>query len=320
MAAVEPVSLTIGAVALASLFSTCIECFEYFKAGKDLEDDLEVLLVKLDVEKARLVIWGNAVGVLQAENEGRATDLSNPRTTELVERCLNQIVSLLSDADKLRDAYGLQVTGTEQGALTRSNIVSGNSMNIFKTSYRRFAVRFASGQPRSGLLTRTKWAILDKGKFEGLILHLRDFINGLHGVISVQRAKQDQVLCDDIASIVDLVKLRLIRRACEGSYQTLSAAASAVIEASEVGTVDRRNIEEWMIDAVSIIEDDADGVKEGENNTQRGQGALFNPRNETYLYSYSKTIRNSPKHLRQIWWYLLCPHWTMHELEIKPTL
>ena len=62
MVPVEPISLTIG---IASLFSTCIECFEYFKAAQSLGDDLKILLVKLDIEKTRLLIWGNAVGILR---------------------------------------------------------------------------------------------------------------------------------------------------------------------------------------------------------------------------------------------------------------
>jgi hypothetical protein len=84
---VEPVSLIIGVVALASLFSTCIECFDYFKAGQVLEEDFELLLVKLNVEKTRLLIWGNAVCVLKPEGEGRVADLSNSQKTELIGRC-----------------------------------------------------------------------------------------------------------------------------------------------------------------------------------------------------------------------------------------
>jgi Prion-inhibition and propagation len=253
MAAIEPVSFTIGIVALASLFSTCIECFDYFKTGQHLEEEFEILLVKLDLEKTRLLIWGNAVGVLKTEDEGRAVELSEAPKAELIGRCLERINSLLSDTDKLQNEYGLQAS-VEAGAKSgrSSNVVSANSMNIFKTSYRRFWVRFASKQTRSGLLMRTKWAIRDKPKFESLIVHLRDFIDGLHQVLSVKRETQDQIVCDDIISILDLSKLRLVRSACEGSYATWSAVASEAIEASEIGTVDRRSIEEWMVDAEGI--------------------------------------------------------------------
>jgi hypothetical protein len=257
---VEPVSLTIGVVALASLFSTCIECFDYFKAGQALEEDFELLLVKLDVEKTRLLIWGNAVGVLKPEGEGRVADLNNSQKTELIGRCLDSIKSLLSDTDKFQNLYGLRSAGDIEKNARNHIILSSNSMSVFKTSYRRFWARFAGNQSRSTLAMRTRWAIHDKTKFEGLVHHLKDLIDGLNEVVLVNRETQDQIMHDDIVSILDISKLRLIQSACEGSYTTLSKTASTVITASEFGTIDRRNIEEWLGDAKGMSDDEEDNV------------------------------------------------------------
>jgi hypothetical protein len=257
---VEPVSLTIGVVALASLFSTCIECFDYFKAGQALEEDFELLLVKLDVEKTRLLIWGNAVGVLKPEGEGRVADLNNSQKAELIGRCLDSIKSLLSDTDKFQNLYGLRAAGDIGKNARNHSILSSNSMNVFKASYRRFWARFAGNQSRSTLAMRTRWAIHDKTKFEGLIHHLKDLIDGLNEVVLVNRETQDQIMHDDIVSILDISKLRLIQSACEGSYTTLSKAASTVIAASEFGTIDRRNIEEWLGDAKGMSDDEEGDV------------------------------------------------------------
>jgi hypothetical protein len=257
MVPVEPVSLTIGIVALASLFSTCVECFEYFSSAKDLEEDFEILLVKLDLEKTRLLIWGNAVGVLKAEGEGRIIELNDGQRVELIGRCLESMKSLLSDTDKLQRVYGLKSAAQSNANMGRSsNIVSKNSMNLFKASYRRFWARFAGDQARSTLASRTKWAIHDKARFEGLITHLKDLIDGLNQVLPVKREIQDQVIKDDIVSILDLSKLRLVQSACEGSYTAGSDVASAVIEASEFGTVDRRNIEEWLGDGNALADEE----------------------------------------------------------------
>jgi hypothetical protein len=256
---VEPVSLTIGVVALASLFSTCVECFEYFSSAKDLEEDFEILLVKLDLEKTRLLIWGNAVGVLKADGEGRIIELNDAKRVELIGRCLESMKNLLSDTDRLQSVYGLQSTAQANSCIGRSsNIVSKNSMNLFKTSYRRFWARFAGDQAKTTLASRTRWAIHDKARFEGLITDLKDIIDGLNQVLPVKREIQDQILKDDIVSILDLSKLRLVQSACEGSYTALSGVASAVIEASEFGTVDRRNIEEWLGDANALVDEGND--------------------------------------------------------------
>lgn len=107
---------------------------------------------------------------------------------------------------------------------------------------------------------RTRWAIHDKTKFEGLIHHLKDLIDGLNEVVLVNRETQDQIMHDDIVSILDISKLRLIQSACEGSYTTLSKTASTVIEASEFGTIDRRNIEEWLGDAKGMSDEEEGDV------------------------------------------------------------
>jgi Prion-inhibition and propagation len=250
----DPISLTMGAVALAGLFSTCVECFDYFIAAKSFREDLEILLVKLDLEKTRLLIWGNSVGVLRTrdEPEGRVAELDDVPKVQLITRCLNGVKSLLSDADKLQGRYGLQKATGKQAK--NSGLVSSNSMNVFKASYSRFWVRFAKDENKASVLSRTRWAIHDKTNFEGLINNLKDLIDGLNEVLPVQRESQDLLVRRDISSILDITTLRLIQSACEGSYRSWSDEASRVIEESERGTIDRRHVEEWIRDAEGIDE------------------------------------------------------------------
>jgi hypothetical protein len=266
----EGTSFAIGVAALASLFSTCVECFDYFKAAQSLEDDFEILLIKLDLEKTRLLIWGNAIGILKTADEGRAFELGEAGKAELIERCLRKIKSLLTDTKNLQDQYGLRSTSDALGTRGKGdNLVSANSMSTFKTSYKRFWVRFASSSSKQGLLSKTRWAIHDKTKFEGLIVHLRDFIDGLNSIVSVSRESQDQIIRNDIASILDISRLRLVQSACEGSYRSWSDMATEVIEASEMGTVDRRNVEEWIKDSEHVNAEEGTESKEATASLQR---------------------------------------------------
>ena len=43
-------------VTLATLFKSCIDCFELYKAAEDCEESLKTVLVELDCEKERLLI------------------------------------------------------------------------------------------------------------------------------------------------------------------------------------------------------------------------------------------------------------------------
>jgi hypothetical protein len=263
MVPVEPISLTIG---IAPLFSTCIECFDYFKAGQEIEEDLEIILTKLDIEKTRLLMWGNGVGVLTDLPGDRAVGLSDEVKAKSIKGCLKCINTLLSGAENLRKEYGLQnlqPADTKRGQTV--DFVSKNSMRIFQTSKLRFWVKHKAKPEEFGILSKTKWAIHSKEKFEGLIIHLREFIDGLYQVVPVGRESQDRLIEGDIASILDINKLRIVKSACdEASYRTWSDMASVVIEQSVSGTIDRRNFEERMQD----IEETGDAVKNSMNDEE----------------------------------------------------
>jgi Prion-inhibition and propagation len=44
-----------GLAGLAGLFSACVDCFAFIQSGHAHGRDLEILLTKLDVEKARIL-------------------------------------------------------------------------------------------------------------------------------------------------------------------------------------------------------------------------------------------------------------------------
>lgn len=244
MVPVEPISLSIGAVALASLFSTCLECFDYFKAAQSFTGDLEILVNKLDCQKERLLTWGELVGISKTAEEGRNAELDTPKG-DLVKRCLNSITSLCSDAETLQKNYGVQYMTGHSSPVDRNARLSSKRMALFRKAFQRIAQTDARRQP--GVLAMTRWAIHDKSKFETLTTHIRELVDGLHNLVPVPTRSQETMVQADIASL-DLSRLRLVQSACEGIYQSWSDAASVIIMASEIGTIDRRSDGEWIQD------------------------------------------------------------------------
>jgi Prion-inhibition and propagation len=246
--ALEIIGLSASAAALATLFSTCVECFEYFRAGQSLEPDLDTVLAKLDIEKTRLLIWGNHIGILNATTEGRHAALQNEQILASLCTCLKQIESLLSSTEQIGLKYGMRDAGPTERTRPPTPVLSKNGMSIFRASWVRLLAQIPSKSDRPSLAMRTKWAILDKNKFQGLVHDLKDFVDGLNPILPVDRQIQDQIAMADIESITDLGGLRLVQEASEDSYPTWSSKASEVIEASGLGTVDRRNVEELIRD------------------------------------------------------------------------
>lgn len=61
---------------------------------------------------------------------------------------------------------------------------------------------------------------------------------------------------DDMCQIINISRLRLVQSACsESNYQSWADIASAVIEESTAGTVDRRRTEDWLRDIADLGEE-----------------------------------------------------------------
>lgn len=248
MIPVEPISLSVSGLALATLFSSCLECFDYFQAAKSFANDLDLLLTKLDCQRERLLTWGDIVGIFKSNEEGRHPYLE-PKG-ELIHRCIRSIELLLSNAEKLQTEYGVQSTSIPPLAESSLGYLSSSRMNRFRLSYLRIGSTPAN-QSKASILSKTKWAIHHKVKFETLINHVKDLTAELHGIIPISARSQEKLIHKDIASL-NLSNLRLVQNACEGTYQNWSDVASAISMASEAGTFDHRSVGEWLQDTKSV--------------------------------------------------------------------
>ncbi|KAI3318915.1 hypothetical protein HD806DRAFT_510376 [Xylariaceae sp. AK1471] len=243
MSGVEIPGIIIG---VAGLFSSCVDAFAYFKAAQRTDTDIEKLLLKLDIEKTRLLVWGNESGIFSMDRWH--SNLHNQSTVTLLERILTQIEELLTDAEKLR-LYGLRVPETPLGETI--DYVSSNSLAIFRASSSRFWTRNASRLSttvRRSVIARTRWAIYEREKFQGLVNDVKEFVDAVYDLVPVDRETQESIIVADIESILDISRLRIVEAATEDSYRVYSKAAESVVASTEAGTVDRRTVEEHLRD------------------------------------------------------------------------
>jgi hypothetical protein len=223
MVPVEPISLSIGAVALASLFSTCLECFNYFEAAKTVAWDLDLLLVKLDCEREKLLTWGDIVGIFKSTAEGRNPALDSKN--DLIQRCLNSLESLVSNSDNLQRKYGVRRSPSQSSTQDRNDALGSNRMERLRKTFQHLKIQSLPTDQTA--LLKTKWAIHDKAKFETLISHIKDIVSNLHGLVPILPREQEMMAHRDIASL-SVSNLRRVQRACNGTseYQSWSDVAS----------------------------------------------------------------------------------------------
>ncbi len=245
MSGMEVPALLIG---VASLFGSCVDAFTCFKTAQRAGEDIEILLLKLDIEKTRLLVWGNEIGMFSMDRQD--SNLQNERTITLLSRILGQLQILLTNSEALRGTYGLQTQVDSPGKAV--DFLSSKSLAVFRTSSSRFWTRHASKlksdrlTARGGVIARTKWAIYAKERFQGLVNDVKQFIDTLYELVPVERETQESIIKADIEAILDLSQLRLVEVATEDSYRAYSETAASVIEASEKGTADRRTTEDYL--------------------------------------------------------------------------
>ena len=249
----EPVSLSIGAVGLMALLTTCVECFEYVDAAKTYGRNLELLTTKFAVEKARLLIWGESVGI-SSTNPTANNRVESPHLRPIVEQILNCIRMLFEDTDALTFRYGLKCTDNEAPSSALSLAVSQGLPLRLKASYVRFKSRIESHHKQASTTKKAKWAIRDKEKFTSLVQDIHQFIDGLESVTNSAEiaTKRAALIREELSTVEDHEDLRLIAEATTDGNQQWSDAASLALGASVCGASSHDRIRDWM----SAVSDD----------------------------------------------------------------
>ncbi|KAL8994471.1 MAG: hypothetical protein Q9169_005562 [Polycauliona sp. 2 TL-2023] len=250
----EPVSVSIGAVGLISLLTTCIECFEYIDAANSCGRDLELLTTKFSIEKARLLIWGESVGILSSINTTACTRVEAPHVRPVIEQILNCIRMLFEDTNGMTARYGLRPANDHTplptlalAGLSESTQSVGLPLRL-KVSYIQFKSRIKQNHRPTSTSQKTRWAIRDKQKFVGFVEDIHQFINGLEAITdSVEMAtKRAALVREKLSTVQDPQVLSLIAEASAQTNYQWSEAASVALGASICGASTDRRIGEWM--------------------------------------------------------------------------
>jgi hypothetical protein len=95
---------------VVSAWQACVQVFEIIDSGKKYGMDYEVLRVKLEVERIRLLVWGEAVGLSEVEKGKPSPDarLNREDVRTVVLRLLGCIQHVFEHSERLQDRYGLR--------------------------------------------------------------------------------------------------------------------------------------------------------------------------------------------------------------------
>jgi hypothetical protein len=262
------------AVGIAALWKSCVQVFEVVNFTQQYGMDYEILSIKLEVERVRLLSWGHAVGL---DEDASSTDARLTRTEvhSAIVRLLGCIQHVFENSERLQNTYGLrpslvvterEFTTTEDEQPSQSQLILGG---IFRRAYENLRRVARERQHNTHLIRRSKWAVNDRRKFMALVAEVRGFNDSLESLFLDVKLRMRAEMQSDIDEAVEVRDLQLLQEATVGErgLEEISECASVRLEALGA-TISART--ELLSDSQSISaateeedeeedEEDADG-------------------------------------------------------------
>jgi len=218
--------LVVGGIALASLFTSCIDCFEYVRLGKGFGKDYQKCLLKLSIVQLRLSRWGESVRIAGGRQEStshRQLPSLSDSDAIVVKRLLAEIMEAFDEAKK----FGSDESPDE---FTVSVDRDDNILSIAK-KIRTLAVRRQNG---ASLGKKMVWALFEERQFNKLIKDVTGLVNDLVGLFPAAKATQYQLCLDELPEIVDARNdeqgLAVLRITSDGIDETMNSIVGEAVE------------------------------------------------------------------------------------------
>lgn len=259
-----------GALALASLFSNCVEAFGLIHPSGKWEKEEQLQLVQLGLQQARLLIWGDIVGISSPPAAvtdravpkhpsaaypdlkeptffgARDARLDDPSVRTAVEAALAAIFdrSASGSRDEMMAKYGLKPP--KRARVSYEPALDTTRLEAFRERFellREVAEDFAHLHTarRANSIVQTSWIIADPSRFASFIKLTQEKVDELIELMDVKervdramrmdiRALGWHVVVDRARVAADTSKLRLIQEACKDEYPEYTIATKQALE------------------------------------------------------------------------------------------
>jgi hypothetical protein len=228
-----------SALAMAQLFSTCVEAMLLIHPSKEWDRAQRLLIAKVGIQQGRLLAWGAMVGICELDSS-RDPRLDEPEIHAKIEKALQDIIDRPVHTDRATqfEKYGLKPP--KKFARTTEPALDAARLDAFREKLeilqqQRWEVR------RGMSITITHWSIVDSDKFIAYLALIReqvDFVIGLMGIEDrVNRAMKYDIkalgwhpVFERRKAASDMSKLRLIKDACADEYPEYAAATRGALD------------------------------------------------------------------------------------------
>ena len=204
----EAAGLAVGVVALAGLFNTTVECFEFVQLGRTFGKDFQTSQLKLDSARLRLSRWGKSLGLDEdvqsvASLQGRFGSEANVKHAEAL---LGQIVELFADSEGVSKNYKSRASPQDDNlAVYNPQSDLEPAMAKLHNQMRQLAI---DRQVRSGVRQKAKWALYQEKHFRRLIEDITELVDSLVGLFPAVQQQQRERANTELKTVLGEVFTR----------------------------------------------------------------------------------------------------------------
>jgi len=212
----EPASLAVSIVGLAGLFSTCIEGLEYVQLGKQFGKDYGKCLLRVDASKLRLSRWAESVGLMHPESAERYKASLSQDEYKLVQNLLEQIRDSLQDAKENSTRYEKRIKTKDPETTSLAVYDPVNDLAPqFQNLHLTLRTQAAQRQMGASFLTKAKWALYEKKKFDNMIEEINDSIAELVDMFPATLEDQKASSKQEIQGLEETQDLALLKEVAQ---------------------------------------------------------------------------------------------------------
>jgi len=268
----EAIGLVSGSITIVKLFHTTVQVFDIVNSSKAYSSEIHVLCSKLELERTRLLKWGEIVGLTEINGIGPHSICDSRLYLEQYRRPiayhLNHLLQLFEKVDQLLEKHGvcldhadgdIQIESdgsTVTATASNKQLVKGPVHQIFPHQLETLRRSIKHHQTSVPWFKKAKWAVYQGDHFKNFVEEIKDLVDGLHKILPDISARTTERLIQEIEVSEDISSLCEVQAAAIGYHDDLAAAASARSEVLSVTrSTQRMSLERSTVTSEHIISD-----------------------------------------------------------------
>ena len=211
-----------GSVALASLFTTCIDCFEYVQLGRQFGKNYQRSLLKLDIVELRLSRWADAVNESQQHYN---VAIGSANEAQKVQEILGEIIELFANAEKVSAKYKMKA---KPGDLVAYNVNADLEPDL-RSMHNKMRELAIKRQKRNSFAQKAAWALYEEKHFHRLIEDVTTLVDGLVELFPATRGRLQQLSLEEAQEMEEEPSLGVLEEAAEDIDPLLQTSVQQVL-------------------------------------------------------------------------------------------